>query len=77
MTPEEKIKYLRAGLNLVGIQSNNDVLADTIIRVYEGISEKKDQFSIADANVIVEEINKKYNAQNPPLNVQSKKNDPA
>lgn len=59
MTQKEKVSYFRIALALSKI-SVNDAAADLMIRIYEGILEKKGEWSIMDSSKLEVEIAKKY-----------------
>lgn len=65
MTIENKIQYLVMALSLQQIQVN-EVVAEAIIRTYEGILEKKGEFSIDDITKIQSELMEKYRQKETP-----------
>lgn len=65
MTIENKIQYLVMALSLQQIQVN-EVVAEAIIRTYEGILEKKGEFSIDDITKIHSELMEKYRQKETP-----------
>lgn len=65
MTIENKIQYLIMALSLQQIQVN-EVVAEAIIRTYEGILEKEGEFSINDITKIQVELMEKYRQKETP-----------
>lgn len=65
MTIENKIQYLIMALGLQQIQVN-EVVAEAIIRTYEGILEKEGEFSINDITKIQVELMEKYRQKETP-----------
>ena len=65
MTNENKIQYLIMALSLQQIQVN-EVIAEAIIRTYEGILEKEGKFSIDDITKIQAELLEKYRQKETP-----------
>jgi len=65
MTIETKIQYLVMALSLQQIQVN-EVVAEAIIRTYEGILEKEGEFSINDIAKIHAEVMEKYRQKETP-----------
>lgn len=65
MTIETKIQYLVMALGLQQIQVN-EVVAEAIIKTYEGILEKEGEFSINDITKIQVELMEKYRQKETP-----------
>jgi len=65
MTNENKIQYLIMALSLQQIQVN-EVIAEAIIKTYEGILEKQGEFSINDITKIQAELLEKYRQKETP-----------
>lgn len=62
MNHEKKVQYLRIGLALQNI-STNDRVCDQIIRTYEAMLEKGGNFSLHDAVDIELAIEREYKAK--------------
>jgi len=60
MTQDQKVKYIKSALTLAGLIVDEPV-SETIIRIYESVMERQDEFSLGDINAIVTEIKSKYN----------------
>lgn len=56
---KEKVEYLRIGMGLVGIPTNN-MTAELIVRLYQGICQKGGSFNLEDAAKIEVEVTGKY-----------------
>jgi hypothetical protein len=65
MTIETKIQYLIMALSLQQIQVN-EVVAEAIIKTYEGILEKEGEFSINDIAKIHAEVLEKHRQKETP-----------
>jgi len=59
LTLEEKTNYLRIGMGLVGLPTNN-MTAELIVKLYEGILKKGGSFNIEDAVKLEFEVTGKY-----------------
>lgn len=59
LTIDEKTNYLRIGLNLAGLNTDNKT-SELIVRLYEGIMEKGGNFSIMDSAMIEAQVIAKY-----------------
>jgi len=62
MKHEKKIQYLRIGLSLQNI-GTNDRICDQIIRTYEGLLKKGGNFTLDDAVDIELAIEREYKAK--------------
>jgi hypothetical protein len=56
---KEKVDYMRIGMALVGISVNN-LTAEIMVKMYEGITEKGGDFNLHDAVKIEFEVTGKY-----------------
>lgn len=63
MTHNEKVEYMRIGLNLASIPCN-DYTAEMIVELYEAIQVKKGEFTLADTVEIQRRVNQKYSIKN-------------
>jgi len=59
LTLEEKTNYMRIGLGLASVTVNN-MTAELIVKIYDGVLEMGGQFSLNDAAKIEVEVTEKY-----------------
>ena len=59
LSEEEKTNYLRIGMGLAGLPTNN-MTAELIVKLYEGILKKGSSFNIEDAVKLEVEVTGKY-----------------
>lgn len=64
LTEEEKIQYTQMALGMAYIGLDKKT-TETIIRMYEAVLKKKEDFSLRDAAQIITELDNKYKPQEP------------